>query len=757
MTSRRCWNFLSWLLVRVAIAALLFTPSTAPVRAQQPTATNRLVALAKLWGFVRYHHPFLAYRSDVDWDAALVAAIPKVRQARGVDEYRAAVTDMLATLGDPRTRVEQGATRASADDENAELTFHATDDNILVVTVGNYYALASSQSTLQRIQEAIPRARAIVLDVRTSQPTDAYGFQLLTGTISQIERLVTSSALSTPGERRRVFYGFESPSPFSSGQYRTGFFTRNGRRIEPAQGARDVPIVVLLDKYAALPDAALPLQALGRSLIVFEGDPAEATTGSAQSIDLGEGLIAHVRVSEAIFADGTSAELQPDVVVPASPAKEGDKAKDTALALARGFRPSTVTRLRLPASAETARDRSYSAMEYPSSEYRLLALFRFWSAIEYFYPYKRLLPQPWESVLPEFIPQFEDTRDAVDYARVVARLATRLHDSHAYVAGGAYNSQLLGNGYAPVRVRIVEGLPIVTAFTDPEASAAGVAIGDEVVRVDGEDARARLARYAEIISAATPQSLMDKAAISFMNGPVGSRVTLKLRGAAGVEKDVTLTRKAEDYTTLYHRERTGDVVRILDGAIGYVDLDRLTIPMVDDMFEQLRNTKAIIFDMRGYPNGTVWAIAPRLTSGEQQVALLETPLVGHDAPGLAVEAFHQRIGPTPSGAWLYTGKTVMLVDERTVSQAEHTGLYLLAANGTKFVGSPSAGCDGEITTIALPGSITVGFTGQSVRYPDGRELQRMGLVPDLVARPTVSGIRDGRDEVLEAAVRSLNR
>src|SRR4029079_7974381 len=132
--------------------------------------------------------------------------------------------------------------------------------------------------------------------------------------------------------------------------------------------------------------------------------------------------------------------------------------------------------------------------------------------------------------------------------------------------------------------------------------------------VDGEDARARLARYAALISASTPQGLADKAAVSFMNGPVGSTVRLKLGGGSGREREVTLSRKAEDYTTLYHRERTGDVVKLLAGNIGYVDLDRLTIPMVDDMFEKLKNTRAIVFDMRGYPNGTVWAIAPRLSS-----------------------------------------------------------------------------------------------------------------------------------------------
>jgi C-terminal processing protease CtpA/Prc len=49
----------------------------------------------------------------------------------------------------------------------------------------------------------------------------------------------------------------------------------------------------------------------------------------------------------------------------------------------------------------------------------------------------------------------------------------------------------------------------------------------------------------------------------------------------------------------------------------------------------------------------------------------------------------------------------------------------------------------------------MGFTGQAVFFPDGRRVQRLGLTPDIEARPTLAGIREGRDEVLEAALRYL--
>jgi C-terminal processing protease CtpA/Prc len=97
----------------------------------------------------------------------------------------------------------------------------------------------------------------------------------------------------------------------------------------------------------------------------------------------------------------------------------------------------------------------------------------------------------------------------------------------------------------------------------------------------------------------------------------------------------------------------------------------------------------------------------------------------------------------------------MLIDERTISQAEHTGLFFEAAAGTVFVGTPTAGANGDVTNLVVPGGNTIRFTGQAIHHADGRQLQRVGLQPHVPARPTVAGLRAGRDEVLEAALTYL--
>lgn len=93
----------------------------------------------------------------------------------------------------------------------------------------------------------------------------------------------------------------------------------------------------------------------------------------------------------------------------------------------------------------------------------------------------------------------------------------------------------------------------------------------------------------------------------------------------------------------------------------------------------------------------------------------------------------------------------MLVDEVSQSQAEYTAMAFRAAGAT-IVGSTTAGADGNVSPIPLPGGARAMISGIGVFYPDRSPTQRIGIIPDLEVRPTIEGIRAGRDEVLEAAV-----
>jgi hypothetical protein len=98
---------------------------------------------------------------------------------------------------------------------------------------------------------------------------------------------------------------------------------------------------------------------------------------------------------------------------------------------------------------------------------------------------------------------------------------------------------------------------------------------------------------------------------------------------------------------------------------------------------------------------------------------------------------------------------VILADETSISQAEYTSMAFRAAHGAIVVVSQTAAADGNVSPFALPGGLRSMISGIGVFYPDKRPTQRIVIVPNVEVKPTIAGIREGRDEVLEEALRKI--
>jgi C-terminal processing protease CtpA/Prc len=398
-------------------------------------------------------------------------------------------------------------------------------------------------------------------------------------------------------------------------------------------------------------------------------------------------------------------------------------------------------------------------MEFPASEYRLLALFRFWSVIDNFYPYKNLIGDTWRDVLERFIPKFEADKTALEYQQTVLEMVSEIHDTHGFVRGTDDFNEALGGFTVPVYIRYLEGKAVVWKVLDDKLP---VKVGDTIINVDGETEQKRREYLSRFVAASTPQSLFSRVSFYLLRGPKDSKAKMTVLGADGKAREIETARSQSLNDPNFYRGtlRTKPVVEVLPENIGYVDLGRLQNGEVNAMFEKIKNTKAVIFDMRGYPNGTAWSIAPRLTDKTAVgAALFSRPIpsansfANSDFLGGANYTFTQPL-PERLGD-VYRGKVVMLIDESAISQAEHTCLFFESATDVTFIGMPTAGANGDVTNMVLPGGIIVNFSGHAVRHADGRQLQRLGIQPTIKVSPTVKGIAEGRDEILEAAVKYI--
>ena len=129
----------------------------------------------------------------------------------------------------------------------------------------------------------------------------------------------------------------------------------------------------------------------------------------------------------------------------------------------------------------------YDFSDTPDAGLRLLALFRYWNMVAYFFPYRYAIGEDWQGVLPEFISLFAAAQTAEQYRLAALALIARIHDSHASIWDDDRMTARYCGGYtAPVQVRFVEGQAVVTDFYDTQLGAATtLQKGDVVLAVGG--------------------------------------------------------------------------------------------------------------------------------------------------------------------------------------------------------------------------------------------------------------------------------
>jgi hypothetical protein len=385
----------------------------------------------------------------------------------------------------------------------------------------------------------------------------------------------------------------------------------------------------------------------------------------------------------------------------------------------------------------------YNESNYPSEEKRILALFRYWNIINYFFPYKYIMDQNWDTTLVEFIPKIVESTDALTFNLNFKEFTTRINDSHAYFSSPTYQNWV-GNGYPPFQVRYIENEMVITKVLP---GIQDILVGDIIKEIDGEDIymlRDSLRKYAH----GSNDVIIERELNSIITWGNPGTVQLKLYDGTSL-KNASFSRNATNYIDLNLNNTPVWSDTLINGIcnFGIVDMGRITTGQLSDMFAGLWETDAIIFDIRNYPQGTLWDIVNYLYPGQLYIANFTVPDITYPGRLYWVD---EAIGSGTSTP--YSGNVILLFDERTQSQAEYTCMGIEQFPGAIKIGSTTAGADGNVSKVYLPGKIYLYFTGLGTFYPDYTQTQRVGIIPDYEVHPTISGVRAGIDEVLAYAL-----
>lgn len=392
-------------------------------------------------------------------------------------------------------------------------------------------------------------------------------------------------------------------------------------------------------------------------------------------------------------------------------------------------------------------EEAYASLPVVDTGYRILALFRYWNMIEYFYPNRHLIGEDWHSILKEFVPLFINARDMDSYKLTSLLLIGRIHDTHAYLLNDP-DTGSPGRMGIPGQMQFVENKLMVKEI---ESSYSEVCLkpGDVIIEVNGEPVDSMIIRLAPYYPASNNAAQLRNMASDLLKTN-DSRLNIKFERDEIIREEIVPCvpwSRAKEEVFCYTPQNSSSFLTDNIGYIYFGTLKNKDIPAIMDKFKE---TRGLILDLRCYPPEFIvlFTLADYLLPEKKTFVQFSRGSILD--PGLFTMTASTSVGRNNEN--YYKGKVVILVNEITQSRAEYTAMAFRTAPKVVVVGSTTAGADGDVSLICLPGNLQTWISGSGIYTPDGAETQRVGIIPDIEIMPTIKGVREGRDELIEKAI-----
>jgi len=161
-----------------------------------------------------------------------------------------------------------------------------------------------------------------------------------------------------------------------------------------------------------------------------------------------------------------------------------------------------------------------------------------------------------------------------------------------------------------------------------------------------------------------------------------------------------------------------------------LNFDELTGQELDSSMCDITNSAGIVVDQRGYPNFSIIQLISHLIKTPVQIPQFFVPLIIYpDQENMAWDTSGRwKIDPEPP---YIKSRVAFITNGSAISFAE---LILGIVEYYKFaaiIGEPSAGTDGNINSVDLPGGYTISFTGMKCLKNDGSQHHLIGILPSI--------------------------
>ena len=366
-----------------------------------------------------------------------------------------------------------------------------------------------------------------------------------------------------------------------------------------------------------------------------------------------------------------------------------------------------------------------------------------WNIFQHFFPYFDVVKTDWPASLTGALHDAYQDKTALDFLKTLEKFTAGLKDGHVRVTLKGDNSSAYS---VPVQLDRIENQLVITAVYD--GTLTGIQVGDVVSALDGVKAGQAFENQGRYISAATEGWKRYRILSEILQGPKDSKMVLTIT-REGKSHQITLPRSLT--TVQYRRISRQDTAeyKTLAGDIHYLNLAKISMAEIDRLMPELEKARAIICDLRGYPNGNHGLLNHLLKEKENSRWLWTPQVIYPDYQKVTYQEYGWDLEPVKP---LLKAKVVFITDGRAISYAESYLGYIEGYRLATIVGQPTAGTNGNVNPFTLPGGYRISWTGMRVVKHDGSPHHGVGIIPNVPVERTIRGVKQGRDEFLEKAL-----
>jgi len=428
----------------------------------------------------------------------------------------------------------------------------------------------------------------------------------------------------------------------------------------------------------------------------------------------------------------------------------------------------------------------FSKEENLPLKYRLLTMAKIQGTVDYLFPHKYLMDKNFDSYFNTLLEEAVKSPTRKDFETVLAKAVSQFQDSHAFSFYRQlnYKDKILFNVsyYSPFDFQIVDNHLLVTNLIFPEiCGKAHIKTGDKITEINGKSISDIIKEKSKLISVSNHQKLLyvlstyeynliwpdnlPKKTLTVQSGSKRFSTQIELINATDKSLVSVISKYVNNkYNKIKNRRLINKDIAYFktDATMDFmenVDDDKLDAKM-DSILEDASRNKAIVFDMRGYPDwgGFIFHYVYKYFSPvenyfykyyEPNLKNLGTFSLRdpkYNFPEIKDKTVHS-----------YSGKVFILVNPDTRSASEWYSMSLQKIFPQSItIGQQTSGADGDVVKINLPGDYLLEFTGNGIFYPDNSQTQQIGIRINELIKYKDQDILDNRDLEFERVLNYLN-